>query len=257
VLDGLKAAGRQSRSLEEVGHRPWPVPPGRWVMGQTWEQQLFAHWRVPVEELRARVPAGLEVEEHDGSAWVGITPFRITGLRSRGVVPLPGVSSFLELNVRTYVHAPDGRPGVWFFSLDATSRLAVRAARRTYRLPYFDARITLDGADGWIDVEAARLGERGKVFSGRYRSAGPAFASEPGSLEWFLVERYCLYAADRHGTLYRADIHHTPWQLHPAEAEIELTSIAPFELRGEPLCHVADPQDVVIWPLEPLSRAAA
>jgi uncharacterized protein len=257
VLDGLKAAGRQSRSLDQVGHRPWPVPAGRWVMGQTWEEQLFAHWRVPDEELRARVPAGLEVERHDGSAWVGITPFRITGLRSRGVVPLPGVSSFLELNVRTYVHAPDGRPGVWFFSLDATSRLAVRAARRTYRLPYFDARITLDEVDGWIDVEAARLGERGKVFSGRYRSAGPSSASEPGSLEWFLCERYCLYAADRHGTLYRADIHHTPWQLHPAEAEIELTSIAPFELRGEPLCHVADTQDVVIWPLEPVSRAAA
>src|SRR5215471_15585884 len=97
-------------------------------MGQTWEQQLFAHWRVPAERLEPMVPEGLEVEEHDGSAWIGITPFRITGLRSRGMLPLPGVSSFLELNVRTYVHAPDGESGVWFFSLDATSRLAVRVA---------------------------------------------------------------------------------------------------------------------------------
>lgn len=255
MLDGLRAAGRQARSLDRVAHRPWPVPARRWVMGQTWEHLLFAHWRVPAEELRARIPDALELEEHDGSAWAGIVPFRITGLRSRGTVPLPGVSSFLELNVRTCVRGADGRPGVWFFSLDATSRLAVRAARRQYRLPYFDARITLEELDGWMDAECARLGERGKVFSGRYRPAGPAAESEPGSLEWFLTERYCLYTADRAGSLYRAEIHHAPWQLHPAEAEIDLTTIAPFELHGEPLCHVAEPQDVVIWPLESLGGA--
>ena len=252
MLDGLRAASRQARSLEQVAHRPWPVPARRWVMGQTWEQLLFAHWRIPVEDLRARVPEGLAVEEYDGCAWVGIAPFRITGLRWRGTVPLPGVSSFLELNVRTYVRAADGRPGVWFFSLDATSRLAVRAARRRYRLPYFDARITLEEIDGWVDAECARLGERGRVFSGRYRAAGPASVSQPGSLEWFLAERYCLYTTDHDGALYRAEIHHPPWRLHPAEAEIDLTTIAPFELRGEPICHVAERQDVVVWPLEPV-----
>ena len=219
-------------------------------MGQTWENLLFTHWRVSAEQLRPRVPAGLEVEEHGGSAWVGITPFRVTGLRSRGMLPLPGVSSFLELNVRTYVHAPDGEPGVWFFSLDATSRLAVRAARRGYRLPYFDARITFDDDEGWTDVEAVRLGEHGRVFSGRYRPAGAASTSQPGSLGWFLTERYCLYASDDEGALHRAEVHHGPWLLRPAEAEIELTSISPIELRGKPLCHVAEPQDVVIWPLE-------
>src|SRR5215469_15399426 len=108
MLDRLKAAGRQAHSLDRVEHRPWPVPARRWVMGQTWENLLFTHWRVSAEQLRPRVPAGLEVEEHDGSAWVGITPFRVTGLRSRGMLPLPGGSSFLELNVRTYVRAPDG-----------------------------------------------------------------------------------------------------------------------------------------------------
>ena len=250
MLDGLKAAGRQARSLDHVEHRPWPVPAGRWTMGQTWEQLLFAHWRVPADPLRDRLPPGLEVEQHDGSAWLGIAPFRVTALRWRGMVPLPGISSFLELNVRTYVHAADGKPGVWFFSLDATSRLAVRGARRQYRLPYFDARISFDDVDGWTDVECARLGERGRVFSGRYRPVGAASASQPGSLEWFLTERYCLYASDAADALYRAEIHHTPWVLRPAEAEIDLASIAPFELHGEPLFHAAEPQDVVVWPLE-------
>ena len=251
MLDGLRAASRQARALDQVEHRPWPLPERRWLMGQTWEDLLFAHWRVPLEEIRPHVPHELEVELHDGSAWVGLTPFRVTGLRSRGTVPLPGVSSFLELNVRTYVRTPAEKPGVWFFSLDATNRLAVRAARSQYRLPYFDARIAFDRTDdGWTDVECTRLEERGKVFSGRYRPAGEPFTSEPGSLEWFLAERYCLYAADGE-RLYRADIHHTPWVLRTAEVEIELTSIAPFELRGEPICHVAERQDVLIWPLEP------
>jgi uncharacterized protein YqjF (DUF2071 family) len=253
MLDGLRAASRQARSLRDVEHRPWPVPEGRWVMGQTWEDLLFVHWRVPLEEVRERVPDGLEIELHDGSAWLAIVPFRVTGLRSRGLLPLPGVSAFLELNVRTYVRAADGKPGVWFFSLDATSRLAVRAARRRYRLPYFDARITLDEADGWLDVECARLAERGRVFSGRYRlrhDPAPA-APRPESLEWFLTERYCLYT-EHAGRLFRAEIHHPPWLLRRTEVEVELASIAPFELRGEPVCHVAERQDVVVWPLEQL-----
>jgi uncharacterized protein YqjF (DUF2071 family) len=249
------AAVRQARSVEQTEHRPWPLPERRWVMGQSWESLLFAHWRVPADQLRGHVPEALEIEEHDGSAWLAITPFRLTGLRGRGMVPLPGVSSFNELNVRTYVRAADGKSGIWFFSLDATSRLAVRAARRQYKLPYFDARMTLDRGDGWVDVECARLEEQGRVFSGRYREAGAGSVSPRGSLVWFLTERYCLYTTDAAGELYRAEIHHTPWVLHQAEAEIELTSIAPFPLSGEPLCHLAEPQDVVIWSLERVAAA--
>ena len=130
MLDGLRAASRQARSLRDVEHRPWPVPGGRWVMGLTWDDLLFVHWRVPAEDVQRRLPDALEVELHSGSAWLGIVPFRVSSLRSRGLLPVPGVSSFLELNVRTYVRSADGKPGVWFFSLDATSRLAVRAARR-------------------------------------------------------------------------------------------------------------------------------
>ncbi|HJQ74827.1 MAG TPA: DUF2071 domain-containing protein, partial [Gaiellaceae bacterium] len=163
--------------------------------------------------------------------------------------------SFIELNVRTYVRTWDEKPGVWFFSLDASSALAVRAARRLFKLPYFDARMALEERDGWRDYECVRSGERGRVFSGRYRPAGKkVFHAEPGSLEWFLTERYCLYATDRSGALFRAEIHHAPWPLQRAEAELELTSIAPFELHGEPLCHFAARLDMLLWPLQPVGR---
>jgi uncharacterized protein len=194
----LDAAYRQNRSLEHLGHRPWPLATRGWIMGQTWEDLLFAHWRVPVDEVRKHVPYQLEVDEHDGSAWLGITPFRLTGLRGRGTIPLPLLSTFLELNVRTYVRAED-KPGIWFFSLDASSRLAVEAARRTYRLPYFHARMSAARSGEWIAYECARLSESGRVFSGRYRPHGPVSTAEPGSLEWFLTERYCLYTTDRRG----------------------------------------------------------
>jgi uncharacterized protein YqjF (DUF2071 family) len=250
VID-LDAALRQARSLEHLEHRPWPISPRGWTMGQTWEELLFAHWRVPLDAVRAHVPASLEVEQHDGSAWLGITPFRLTGLRARGLPPLPGISSFLELNVRTYVNAGGEKPGIWFFSLDASSRLAVEAARRGYRLPYFHARMSATRRGEWIDYECARISESGRVFNGRYRPHGEVFHAEPGSLEWFLAERYCLYTTDERGRLYRAEIHHTLWDLQPAEAEVELTSISPLALDGDPLCHFSRRQDVVIWPLRP------
>lgn len=250
MLD-LDAAARQSKSLEHVGHRPWPPPLRGWVMGQTWEELLFAHWRVPVEAVREHVPPQLEIDEHDGSAWLGITPFRLTGLRARGTLPLPFVSEFLELNVRTYVRAEE-TPGIWFFSLDASSRVAVQAARRSYRLPYFHARMSANERGGWVEYDCSRVGEAGRVFSGRYRPGGAVFNADPGSLEWFLAERYCLYTADR-GRLYRAEIHHGPWPLQPAEAEIELASISPIDVDGEPLVHFSRRQDVVIWPLEHVS----
>ena len=223
-------------------------------MGQTWEDLLFAHWRVDADALRPLVPEALRLQTYDGAAWLGVTPFRITGLRLRGTLPLPRVSKFLELNVRTYVTA-GGKPGIWFFSLDASSQLAVEAARRTYKLPYFRARISVARRDGWIEFDSSRADSRStpRVFSAHYRPAGEEFAAEPGSLEEFLAERYCLYAVDERGRLYRAEIHHAPWPLQPAEARIELNTMAPegIELPDEqPLLHFAGVQDVVIWPLQ-------
>jgi len=222
-------------------------------MGQTWEDLLFAHWRVSADELRAYVPEELEIEEHSGSAWLGVVPFTLTNLRAPGLLPLPRVSSFLELNVRTCVRAADGKPGVWFLSLDAASRLAVAAARRTYKLPYFHARMSATTDREWIAYECARIAEPGRVFSGRYQPTADASTAEPGSLESFLTERYCLYSTDERDRLYRAEIHHAPWPLQPAEAEIELVSIAPLALEGDAVCHFSRRQDVLVWPLRPVA----
>ena len=179
-------------------------------MGQSWEDLLFAHWRVDAEAVRKLVPPGLSVDEHDGSAWLGVTPFEITGFRLRGTFPLPLVSRFPEINVRTYVTADD-KPGIWFFSLDTSSLLAVEAARRVYKLPYFHARISLERHGRRVEYAAARReSARPFVFEGSYGPAGEAAEPEPDSLEHFLTERYCLYAADE-SDLHRAEIHHPPW----------------------------------------------
>ena len=218
------------------------------MLGQTWDDLLFVHYRVAAAMLRPLVPGGLEVEEHSGSAWLGVTPFIVTALRARGLLPLPFASSFRELNVRTYVTRA-GRRGIWFFSLDASSQIAVAAARRLYRLPYFPAEISVRRRGDEILYDCSR--DDGKAFSAAYRPDGAEVDAEPGSLEHFLTERYCLYA-EHEGELHRAEIHHRPWPLHPAEARIDLNTMPPFRLdpTAEPLLHYSRRQDVVIWPLE-------
>ena len=226
-------------------------------MAQTWDDLLFAHWRVSIDELSSLIPGSLDIDTFDGDAWLGITPFRLTGLRVRGTPPLPRASSFCELNVRTYVRHRGERPGIWFFSLDASRRYAVHAARRFYRLPYFLARMSADTRGDRIEYSSSRQARAGRPFTwlGSYTPTGAVFTAGPGSLEYFLAERYCLYTLDR-GRLYRADIHHPPWPLQPAEATIELNTMPPpgVELRGdEPFLHFSRRQDVLIWGLEQLA----
>jgi uncharacterized protein len=224
-------------------------------MAQTWDDLLFAHWPVSADAVRALLPAGLEVDERDGSAWLGVTPFVVTGLRAHGLLPLPRASSFRELNVRTYV-SRDGKPGIWFFSLDASSQLAVAAARLLYRLPYFHADILFRRRGTRIMFDSAR--DEGTAFSASYEPKGTAAAPSPGTLEEFLTERYCLYV-EHGGRLHRADIHHRPWPLQPVDADIQLNTMPPasLPLDGEPLFHYSARQDVVIWALEALSEPAA
>jgi uncharacterized protein len=250
--DLLRAPARQAGSLRRTEHRPWPLPERSWVMGQTWDDLLFAHWRVDAEVLRPQLPSELALDTYDGDAWLAVTPFAVTGVRLRGTPALPFVSSFRELNVRTYVTS-GGKAGIWFLSLDASSAAAVEVARWTYKLPYYRARIEVERSAGWIAYSCARAeGLRPHVFEGRYAPAGPVAEPQPGTLEHFLTERYCLYTEDG-GRLLRAEIHHEPWRLQPAEAEIDLNTMPPDGLEvpeGAPLLHFSRRQDVVIWPLE-------
>jgi uncharacterized protein len=204
---------------------------------------------VSEEALRAHVPPKLALDSIDGEHWLGVTPFRVSGLRLRGTFPLPRLSSFLELNVRTYV-TYEGKPGIWFFSLDAASRLAVEAARLTYALPYHHAAMRADRLGEAVDYASARRGD-GHRFEGRYRPSGTVAPPDAGTLEHFLTERYCLYTT-RNDELMRAEIHHPPWPLQPAEAEIRENTMPPpeIQLEGDPLLHFSERQDVVIWALE-------
>lgn len=228
-------------------------------MAQSWHDLLFAHWPVPAAALRpllsGLVPEGLDLDERDGSAWIGVVPFTMSGVRLRGLPPVPGASRFPELNVRTYVTMGD-RPGVWFFSLDAASRLAVAVARRWFHLPYHRARMSATPReDEGVRYSHLRThpGSPPAEFGADYHPTGPVTVAESGSLDAFLTERYCLYTADEAGTLWRGEIHHEPWPLQPAEAYITrntMTQPLGIGLQGPPLLHFARRLDVVVWTLE-------
>jgi len=236
--------------LEQQTHRPWPLPAGPWVMRQTWESLLFAHWPLPPDAVRPLVPASLPLDLLDGSAWVGIVPFKVRNSRPRALPTVPGAKDFLELNVRTYVTV-EGKPGVYFFSLDAESVLAVLGGRTLYRLPYFQARMDRREENGWTVYYSSRARGEASLLA-RYRAAGDVFTAAPGTLDHFLTERYCLYTAGRSGRVWRVDIHHPPWRLLPAEAEFTRNTMA--EAAGlalpatPPLLHLAPAQHVLIWP---------
>jgi uncharacterized protein YqjF (DUF2071 family) len=230
------------------------MPERRWLMGQSWIDLLFAHWRVDPVRLTRVIPPGLEPEIIDGSAWIGVTPFEVRALRLRLTLPAPLVSAFPELNVRAYVTV-GGKPGIYFLSLDAGSRLAVAAARRAYRFPYFHAHMSVRRGAGAVEYSSERDPSSGPParFRATYEPHGEPFNAVPDSLDWKLIERYCAYTLDDKDRTLRAEIHHRPWELYRAQAEIaENTMTAPFgiELEGEPLLHLAPRQDVAIWPHE-------
>lgn len=219
-------------------------------MLQTWHDLLFAHWPIPVPAMRRLVPAALALDTWGGACWVGVVPFWMSGVRVRGCPPVPGTSRFPELNVRTYV-SYGGKPGVFFFSLDAASRLAVWAARRFYHLPYFHARMRAENKAEEVSYHSLRLGS-GVEFHGTYGPIAPIERREVGSLEHWLSERYCLYTVHA-GQVYRGEIHHEPWPLQNAQAEIDVNSVATAAglvlPEVEPLLHFARRLDVLIWPL--------
>ena len=240
--------------LDDVTHRPWPLPEGPWLMTQSWHDLLFAHWPVDARALKDKLPAGLPLDTFDGQAWVGIVPFRMTNVAPRGVPAVPFVSSFIELNVRTYVTLHD-KPGVYFFSLDANSTVAVATARALFGLPYYMATMQIERRDAQLVFTSARETHTNGVaeFAATYKPIGAVVTPLPGSLEYFLTERYCLYTVDRDFRARRLEIHHQPWPLQAAEATIAVNTMA--EASGirlpatAPLLHFVRRQDMVAWAL--------
>ena len=231
------------------------------VMHQNWHHLLFLHWEIPAEKLQALVPPQLTIDTYEGKAYVGLIPFTITGVRAVLTPPLPWISSFHEVNVRTYVHHEGRDPGVWFFSLDAASTLAVAAARAMYHLPYFDADMSFEVGDGAlpeIAFDSKRTDRRGQLPANahvRYQPAeGLVQASPPGSLEHFLVERYILYAQDESHTLHRARVHHQPYPVQRAELlGLEETLVWAAGIRrpdSVPMRHYAREVNVKVYGLE-------
>ena len=220
-----------------------------WLMFQRWHDLLFAHWKVPAGALRPLVPRQLPLDLFEGEAWIAVTPFRMSRVRLRGLPPLPGVSRFPELNVRTYVTL-GGKPGVYFFSLDADNPLAVAAARRFFRLPYHRARMSAEPFGEGISYRCERERPAPAVFEGWFSPASPVVRSQPGTLEHFLTERYCLYTVSDDRVVHRVEIDHDPWPLQRAHADIRRNTMAQaagLSLSGEPLLHFARRLDVRVW----------
>jgi uncharacterized protein YqjF (DUF2071 family) len=240
--------------LHATAHRPYALPERPWIMTQRWHDLLFAHWGMESESVRPLLPAALRpfLDTFEGKAWVGVVPFWMSRVKFRGLPAVPGLSRFPEMNVRTYVTV-DGKPGVYFFSLDAENLPAVYAARMGFSLAYFYARMSVNVSDGdRVQYRSRRLQRPCPAeFAGTYAPLGhEAFNASPESIEQFLVERYCLYT-DKRGEIYRGDIHHLPWPLQRAQAKFEINNVAQshgIQLPNiPPLLHFAKELDVFIW----------
>ncbi len=239
--------------LKAVDHRPWPLPAGPWIMAQTWHELLFAHWPIEPGSLRPLVPSILPLDTYQEQCWVGVVPFHMSNVRPRWLPAVPGLSSFVELNVRTYVTL-QGKPGVYFFSLDASNPVAVAIARAMFHLPYFNAEMSSKRMDDTIHYYSRRTHRDAPPaeFRATYRPIVPVSYAPHGSLEQWFTERYCLYTVVHHNRVYRGDIHHLRWPLQPAELETTCDTMAISHgihlPNTKPLLHYANRLEVLIWP---------
>ena len=228
-------------------------PTGPPIMYQSWGKLLFMHWQVPIEALRPVIPRPLAIDTYEGETWIGLIPFTLWDVRPRFMPSLPGISNFHELNVRTYVHL-NGIPGIWFFSLDANSQLAVMGARTLFQLPYYYASIDLEQHEKTIICTSRRRdGKSPAAFHATWTIGADMPQAEPGSLDFFLVERYCLYTSHK-GRLYRCRVSHEPWPLQQARLSKYDSNVLEANglptPKGEPLLHGGGPVHVETWPLE-------
>jgi hypothetical protein len=246
--------------LVRTSQKPRPLPSGRWLMKQRWNDLLFAHWPVPASSLAPLIPKGLQVDSFMGSAWLGVMPFWMDRIKVRGIPPIPGARSFPDLSLRTYVREErTGTPGVFCLSLDASNLLAVGVGRAFYSLPYHWAQMRMEQRSEreFSFFSRRRFSGQPVVFNARYRGLGPSrrlLECGAGSLEYFLMERYCLFSSNPDGQPIRANLHHVASQLEEAEATIERNDLA--EVLGlhlpeqAPVLHYSRRLAVYVWPAE-------
>lgn len=228
-------------------------PGGPVVMLQRWEHLLFLHWQYDVPTVQSMLPPGITVDPWNGSAWVGLVPLFMRDVRPRFVPPVSMLSDFFELNLRTYVYDALGRPGIYFFSLDCDQPIAVETARRLLHLRYEHATIeAAAGADGWVNFEVQR---KDTVLRShfRYRAIGPVAEAAADSLDFYLVERYRLFATDTNGErLNSIRVCHAPYQIRAAEvthwgdAMLRLAGFAPPDREPDHVC-AANPLEVEVF----------
>ncbi|WP_050614160.1 YqjF family protein [Bacillus testis] len=234
----------------ELDHRPYPLPASPWIMTQTWENVLFMHYPIQYDCLRPHIPEGLEIDTFNGQAWITVLPFKITNMRVRYMPAIPLVSSFLELNVRTYVKK-DGIPGIYFFSLDASELLAVVGAQASTGLPYRYARMSMRHDDNAYHFNSTRrFDQRSHMLDVSYTEGPVLIENLPDTLDHWLLERYCLYTF-RLGMLLRGDIHHDKWKVTQTKVELRANSMLSFLLKKEPeLCHFSKERHVYFYPFK-------
>ena len=253
--------------LIRTSHEPRPIPPGRWALSQRWNDLLFVHWPVAESAMAALLPEWLQADVFQGSAWLGAVPFWLDRVKIRGTPCIPGLGRFPDLNLRTYVRDQfTGTPGIYSFSIDAGSLMAVLAARTVYHLPYHWAEMRMDQRSEreFAFFSRRRLAAKEIIFNAHYRGLGPTSKlanPRPGSLEHFLSDRSWLFSTNRAGAPVRAHLHHVPWPLEEAEAEIERNDLpASIGLRlpdCEPILYYSRRLAVYLWPAELLRPALA
>jgi uncharacterized protein len=254
--------------LVRTSHKPRPLPAGRWAMTQRWNDLLFAHWPIPASRIGALLPDWLEADTFQGSAWLGAVPFWLDRIKVRGVPAIPGLRNFPDLNLRTYVRDRyTGTPGIFFFSVDSNNLLAIAAAHFIYHLPYFLAEMHLEQRSEreFAFYSRRRFASDRVIFKARYRGLGPSrrlVEIRSGSFEHFMSERPCVFSTNRAGQPIRANLHHVPWPLEEAEAEIERNDLpAALGIKlpaAPPILHYSRRMALYIWQLERLhpSRGA-
>lgn len=238
--------------INEIAHRPWPLPSKNWMMRQSWNNLLFSHWPVSPEVLRPHIPSTLKIDTFEQFAWVGIVLFVMEGIYPRGISSVSLVPKFPEINVRTYVQY-NGKPGVFFMSLDVEDWASLTIAKKWYRLPYRAAQISYKKEGQTYYFHSIRK-DRTNIpimFKGNFTPRSEVFFPKKETLDHWLTERYCLYSTNHRGNIYCGEIHHRPWPLQTVEAEISSNTLfSPFNIdipKVRPLFHFSKGVDTLIW----------